>query len=136
MDLTLHTDTFTQDERDWLGSAHGTDRLRTVSLDVTAFNAGTHYPNGYLNSGIVLAKSTVSGKYVPYANAGANGAGTPVGILFTQTRVIPLGTTTASATVQAPLFHHGDVVQAKLPSNSGIDAGGITTLAAAGLKFW
>lgn len=137
MDLTLSQQTFNVGERDWLGSAHGTDRIRTVTLDVTnGFVAGTDYPQGYIPSGTVLAKNTSTNKYVKYANGGANGTGTAVGVLFTDTRVIPLGASAASATVVAPLMHHGDIVQSKLPSSSGIDATSITALASAGVKTW
>lgn len=39
MDLSLKTESFTQDRRDWLGSAHGTDAPVSITLDVSKFTA-------------------------------------------------------------------------------------------------
>jgi hypothetical protein len=124
MDLTLQQTTFGLDERDWLGSAHGTDMLASVTLDTSTFVANTHYPKGVLNSGILLGKITASGLYGPYDDTANDGRQTAVGVLFTETRVIPLGASAASAKVSGPLFRHGKVVTAKLPANSGVDANG------------
>jgi hypothetical protein len=82
MDLTLRTETFSQDDQRWLVSDHGADTGRTVTLDVSKFTQADHYPDGYLKSGIVIAQYS-SGKYGPYdpnvntgdgSNAGATGA--------------------------------------------------------------
>ena len=78
------------EDQTWLGSAHGTDSARPVTLDVSAFTANTHYPNGYFPSGLALGKITSSGLYGPYA---ANVSevqtvtitGTPTGGTFTLT---------------------------------------------------
>ncbi len=50
----------------WLASAHGTDATESITLDVSAFTSGTHYPNGFFLSGLPLGKITASGKYGPY----------------------------------------------------------------------
>lgn len=50
----------------WLGSAHGTDSTESITLDVSAFTANTHYANGVFHAGIPLGKITASGKYGPY----------------------------------------------------------------------
>jgi hypothetical protein len=67
MDLSIRTETFGQDDQSWLGSAHGTNSARTITLDTSTFTEGTHYPDGYFKSGIPLGKITASGKYGPYA---------------------------------------------------------------------
>lgn len=54
------------EDRSWLGSAHGTESTVTITLDISAFTAGTHYPNGYIASGTVLAKLD-NNLYGPYA---------------------------------------------------------------------
>ena len=46
----------------WLGSAHGTDATRTVTLDASKFTAGTHYPNGFIRGGTPVAEITATGK--------------------------------------------------------------------------
>lgn len=58
------------EDRSWLQVQPGGSEFgRTISgtLDISAFTAGTHYPNGYIPSGIVLGKITSSGLYGPYA---------------------------------------------------------------------
>ncbi len=65
-DISVRTENFQVEDASWLGSAHGTDSTESISLDVSAFTANTHYPNGYLFSGIPLAKITASGLYGPY----------------------------------------------------------------------
>jgi hypothetical protein len=123
MDLALTTETIGQDDQRWLGSAHGTSAGDAITLDASAFTAGTHYPNGYLPSGTCLSlNSSVSNKYGPYTTGGANGTGTALGFLLTPVQ-IKSGTSTPSGA----LYWHGEVVTANLPFTSGtgsIDATG------------
>ena len=123
MDLSVRTETFGQDDQSWLGSAHGTNAGRTITLDTSAFTAGTHYPNGYFLSGIPLGKITASGKYGPYNDAAVDGTETLVGLLLTAVPA-PSATTTD---VAGALFDHGRVVEANLPI--AIDAAGKTDVA-------
>ncbi|CAM5386776.1 hypothetical protein SMICM304S_02362 [Streptomyces microflavus] len=67
MNLGLVTESFSQDKRDWLQGAHGTDIVPSVTLDVSKFTAGTHYPDGYVKSGIPLGRITTGQKVGPYA---------------------------------------------------------------------
>lgn len=50
----------------WIADRHGTDSTESITLDVSAFTANTHYPNGFFLSGLPLGKITASGKYGPY----------------------------------------------------------------------
>ena|SRR5689334_11028397 len=121
MDLTLRSINFSQDRRDWLGSQHGTDVLRPITLDVSTFTAGTHYPDGYLKSGIPLGKITASGKYGLYNDAASDGRQTCVGLLATGVEVIN-HRGQASTSVNGSMFLHGFVVLSKLPVT--LDANG------------
>jgi len=121
MDLSLKTESFTQDRRDWLGSAHGTDAPVGATLDVTKFTSGTHYPDGYIKSGIPLGKVTASGKYGPYDDTAADGRETCVGFLFTAVDV-----KSGSTTVVGSMLLHCFIKEAKLPVT--IDAAGKTDL--------
>ncbi|ARC55985.1 hypothetical protein AS850_02715 [Frondihabitans sp. 762G35] len=47
----LRTETFGSGDQSWLGSTHGIANGRTGTLQLTAFTAATHYPDGYLRSG-------------------------------------------------------------------------------------
>jgi hypothetical protein len=120
MDLVPTTETIGQDDQRWLGSAHGTSAGDSITLDASAFTAGTHYPNGYLPSGTALSFNTSTTKYGPYTTGGANGTGTAAGYLLTPVQ-IKSGTSTPSGV----LYWHGEVVTAYLPFQSG--AGSIDT---------
>lgn len=116
MDLTIKRESFGQDDQSWLGSAHGTNAAQTITLDVSTFTKATHYPDGWLKSGLPLAKS--GNKYVLWAPA-ANLAG----FLFTTVRV-PVSTATP---VGAAILERGRVKTAKLPVS--VDAAGQATAA-------
>jgi Bacteriophage lambda head decoration protein D len=122
MDLSITTETFTQDDQSWLGSQHGTDTARSITLDTSAFTAGTHYPNGYFPSGLALGKITATGLYGPYSDAAVDGRTTLVGFLFTAVKAPSVNT----IDVQGAILLHGFVVEAKLPSGHGLDANGKT----------
>jgi len=120
MDLTLTTETFSQDDQRWLASDHGADTGRTVTLDVSKFTQADHYPDGYLKSGIVIAKYA-SGKYGPYnpgaatgdgSNAGATGTDgvVNVGILFAAVKV-----KSGTATPAGSMLKHCFVDRSHLP---------------------
>lgn len=66
MRLDIREEEFQGEDQSWLGSAHGTDRARPITLDTSAFTEATHFPDGYLRSGQVLGKITATGKYGPY----------------------------------------------------------------------
>lgn len=93
----------------WLGSTHGLRNARTVVVNVATFNAGTHYPDGYLRSGTPVA--IVAGKAVPYDSTEATtaGAGVLAGFILTDQKVI------GTADLPAPLLDHGRVKTANLP---------------------
>jgi hypothetical protein len=67
-DISVASTSYQVEKRAWLLSPHGTDpgTTPTITLDVSAFTAATHYPNGYLLSGIVLGRITATGLYAPY----------------------------------------------------------------------
>lgn len=104
MDISIKRTSFGQDDQSWLGSAHGTNAAQTITLDVSTFTAATHYPGGYLKSGLPLAKD--GDKHVLWT-AGADLAG----FLFTAVSAPVV----ASTPVGAALLEHGRVIVAKLP---------------------
>lgn len=122
MDLAVRTETFGGDNQTWLGSAHGTESARTVTLDRTLFTAGTHYPSGYLRSGTPLGRVTATGLYGPYSDAATDGRQTLAGFLLT-----PQTVNTPGGNIVAPLLWHGSIIEANLPI--AIDAAGRTDIA-------
>lgn len=115
----LSTTTIGAGDQSWLDSTHGMRNARTEQLDISAFTAGTHYPNGYIPSGTPLAK--VGGLMVPYTSAEGTttGAGVLWGHLLTDQQVVING---AATTVDfgVPVIKHGRIKTAKVPQ--GTDA--------------
>jgi hypothetical protein len=133
VDITLQpTETYTAEDRSWLGSRDGTDVTQTVTLDVSTFSSTTHYPNGYVPSGCVLGQITANGLFGPYDNAATDGRQTAVGFLYSATKMRSGG-----PNVGAPIHWRGVIRSARLPiastSPGGLDSAGKTDLAA---KFW
>jgi hypothetical protein len=126
VNLAQTTETFGQDDQSWLASAHGTDAGRSITLDTSAFTAGTHYANGFFPSGLVLGKITATGLYGPYNDALSDGTQTAVGFLFTAVKAPSVNT----IDVQGVLLWHGAVIKANLPIPSSLDANGAGDLAA------
>lgn len=126
MNLGIITESFSQDKRDWLQGDHGTDIAVGVTLDVSTFTAGTHYPDGYIKSGIPIGKITTGGKYGPYNDSATDGRQTCVGFLFTGVEVVTRRGATLSSAVGSMLVHCA-VKEAKLPV--AVDAAGKVDLA-------
>jgi len=105
----LKSETVGAGDQSWLGSAHGIHECRTEQINLAAFTAGTHYPNGYIPSGTPVAK--VAGLLVPYDSleATTTNAGVLAGHLFTDQPVV------GSGIFAAPLLDHGRVRSAKVP---------------------
>lgn len=107
----LRSETIGSGDQSWLGSAHGIADCRTETIDISAFTAGTHYPNGYIPSGTPVAK--VGGVLVPYdaTEATVTGAGILAGHIFTDQTVV------GAADIPAPLLDHGRVKADKVPGD-------------------
>ena len=123
-DISVTTTPFQVEKRAWLLSAHGTDPGTTLSgtLDVSALTAATHYPNGYVPSGLVLGIITATGLYAPYNDTLANGQEVAAGILFGSVK-IP-NTADLTKDVGIGVLVHGFVKISKLPVQSaGTPAG-------------
>jgi hypothetical protein len=122
------------ENRSWLTSPHGTEPGTTpsVTVDVSKFTAGTHYPNGYIKSGIVLTQITAGGLWGPYDSTATDGREitTPgrIGILYGTLSVHP-----GSTKIGGAIVVHGFVNPAKLPHQAG--AGGITAAAKTALSL-
>jgi hypothetical protein len=124
MDIAVRTTTYGVEDRSWLGSAHGTTATRTITLDTSAFTAGTHYPAGVLKSGTVLARIGASGLYGPYGGEAnevqtVSITGAPGGGDFTLTFD---GQTTANIAYNA----NATAVRTALEALPNVNAGDVT----------
>jgi hypothetical protein len=72
-DISVHTTAHQVEDRSWyLGTAEMPGFTVSGTLDISAFTAGTHYPDGYIKSGEPLVRLG-SGLYAPYAATGGTG---------------------------------------------------------------
>lgn len=130
MDLSVISEgPWLPEDRSWLGSAHGTESTVTITLDISAFTANTHYPNGFIPSGTVLARLD-TGIYGPYAGRTneiqtATITGGPTGGTFTLTFE---GSTTAAIAFNAT----ATTVRLALEALPGVSPGDVTVTGSAG----
>lgn len=100
----LREENFGTGDQSWLGSTHGIGNSRTGTLDVSAFTAATHYPNGYIPSGTPV-NTADEGAATPWTG----GEGQQLGFVLTDQPVV------GGADIPAPIFRHGIVKVDRLP---------------------
>lgn len=93
-DISVTTNDYQVEDRSWLLSqwGQGPGENPSVVLDISTFTKATHYPNGYIPSGVPLAKITASSDankitVGPYDDAAVDGRATFFGFLFAATKV-------------------------------------------------
>lgn len=125
--IAVETTSFYADDRSWLLSQWGQNpgENPSITIDVSAFTAGTHYPNGYIKSGEPLGMITASSsgdKIVvgPYDNAAVDGRQTCIGFLHSAVKVPDLADTTKDT--NGALVKAGFIKEGRLPR--AIDANG------------
>lgn len=137
-DIGVFSQPFTAEDRSWLLSDPDNAYASGATLDISKFTAATHYPNGYIPSGVVLGVVTATGLYGPYDDTAADGRQTATGITFGSVRAInPLGVALAKVGV-AQVVYNAVISVARLPFNSTNAATGRGYIDAAGqtdLKF-
>ncbi len=111
------------ENRSWLLGPHGTGPgdNPSITLDVSAFTAGTHYPNGYIPSGTPLVEIS-AGVYGPYTVSDEVQTLTEGGSGLTSFTITYAGQTTASIDDDATAAQ----VQAALEALSNIAPGDVT----------
>lgn len=127
MRLALQTETYGNQDHSWLGSARGITSARTVTLKVSAFTEGTHFPDGFFPDGLPLALPTSgsnAGFAVPLVASVTERqtvtiTGTPTGGTFTLTFD---GEATAGIAYNA----NAAAVQSALEALSNVNSGDVT----------
>lgn len=113
--LAPRSESFGAGDQSWLGSRHGTETAKTVTLNPTAWTAKVS--DGRIKSGEPFAMS--NGLAVPYDASDGGGAGpaaTIAGFILTDQSV------DGTANVTAPAVWHGRIILANLPSTVSADA--------------
>lgn len=126
-DISVLNTAFQVENRSWLLSPHGTETAISGTLDVSSLTAATHYPNGYVPSGVVLGVITATGLYGPYDDAAVDGRQTAAGILFSSVKVPDTAVTTKD--VGIGVLVHGFVKSSKLPIANAAAGGGFINAA-------
>ena len=111
MDLQITTESFETADWTWLASKFGVDTAKPVTIRIASATKATHYPNGRIKPGTILAKYTSGanvGLWAPYVSddTALEGLGTAAGILLdgARVRLQSDGSLAASVTVGACLL--------------------------------
>ena len=121
-DISVSTTNHQVEDRSWLLSqwGQGPGENPSITLDVSAFTQGTHYPNGYIKSGEALGKITATGLYGPYDDTAVDGRQVCAGLLHSFVRIPNLLDLTKDA--GGALVVAGFVKESRLPRT--VDANG------------
>lgn len=134
MDISVRkTSPLVVEDRSWLGDEDGTQATRPITLHTASFVKATHFPNGVLKSGTVIARYESGanvGLWAPYAGNASEVqtvtiTGGPTGGTFTLTLN---GETTAAIAFDATAA----TVRAALEALPSISAGDVAVTGAAG----
>lgn len=127
MDISVRTKgTILNENQSWIGKSSALEDADSITLDRALFNLVATFPNGFIPSGVVLGRVTASGLYGPYSDAAVDGRTVAVGFLLAS---VPYDRD-STANIVAALMWHGEIVEANLPLNHGLDAAARTDLAA------
>lgn len=113
---------YRNEDQTWIGKTHGLEAMRSITLDISAFDRVTKFPNGFIPSGVALGAITTAGNdlYGPYDDTAVDGRQVFAGHLGVS--VSYDRDAAAGDDIPAALFQHGEVVEANLPANHGLDA--------------
>lgn len=119
-DLQFETEaSFLNDDRSWIRRREGYDDMQSITLDLTTFTLATHYPNGFLPSGLALGKISATGLYGIYLAGALDGRQDGRGYLGGAVDMTAVPATNKSV---SSLFWRGTVKESRLPANHGTDA--------------
>lgn len=128
-DISLTSVSYQVGNRQWLLAEP--DVKLNLTLDISKFTAGTHFPNGFIPSGTVVGKVTSGGLGAPYASGNSDGSQVAYGITYGDANVVrPDGSSATKVGISVVVFE-AIVSAGKLPFQSGsgsIDSAGKTAL--------
>lgn len=117
-DIGVFSVPYAAEDRSWFLSDPEDAYCPGGTLDITKFTAATHYPNGYIPSGIVLGLVSASGLYGPYDDTAADGRQTATGILFSTVRTLQWNGTALAKVGVTQVVYNAVVSVARMPFNS------------------
>lgn len=122
-DISVEKKEFLPADRPWLlfEATGNNGPVSTTSgvIDFSLFTKNTHYPNGFIPSGVVLGRVTTGGKLGPYASGATDGRETAAGHLY---NAVAVPADTAKKVAVAVTDSFAVVSESRLPANHGLDA--------------
>ncbi|ANW64009.1 hypothetical protein BCA37_10745 [Mycobacterium sp. djl-10] len=119
-DISMQTTTHQVGNRQWL--LQEPKVKPNVTYDISKFTAGTHYPNGYIPSGVALGIVTATKLAGPYDNTASDGREVFYGHGYADVRAVRQNGTTASKVGTGAVVNDAIVSVSKLPFQSGAGA--------------
>ena len=123
MDLQVTSQTLNSRDLSWLTGTFGLENAHPGTLLIAGATKATHYPNGYIKPGTLLAKYTSGGNaglLAPFVNDGSTGLNTAVGIALDgfEVRYDSTGAAIGTKTAGSVLYAGAGitVILAKLPT--------------------
>lgn len=116
-DISLQKTDFQVGNRQWL-LQEPTVKMN-VTLDISKFTANTHYPNGYIPSGTVIAIVTATKLAGPYDGAASDGTEVAYGLTYADVRAVRQDGSTASKVGTGAVVNDAIVSVSKLPFATG-----------------
>lgn len=114
LNLKITQDVYKVGNLAWLKHQKGFDTCRSITVDITLFNAD-HKAQGFIPSGTAVGLITATGKYGPYNNGAAAGVGDVcAGLLLHDVRVTD-DSGNALGDAGAAMLWEGIVDTTKLP---------------------
>lgn len=116
MNLTPVSESWTNEDLSWLGSAHGVEMADSITLDRAGLDAAWT-TLGYVPAGAIVRRLAATGRWLPFA-----GGDSTTGILISPVIIGAAGNPVGA------VISHGQVIVAKLPASSGYAGGVAATL--------
>lgn len=124
-DISMQTTTYQVGNKQWL--LQEPKVKPNVTLDISKFTQGTHFPNGFIPSGCAIGKLTAGGAFAPYDNTKSDGSEVLYGYTYADVRAVKQNGTVATKVGTGAVVADAIISVSKLPFQSGtgsVDAAG------------
>lgn len=124
-DISLQTTDYQVGNKQWL--LQEPKVKPNVTLDISKFTQGTHFPNGYIPSGCAIGQVTATKLFGPYDNTKSDGTEVLYGHTYADVRAVRQNGTVASKVGTGAVVNDTIISVSKLPFQSGagaVDANG------------
>jgi hypothetical protein len=124
-DISMQTTTYQVGNKQWL--LQEPKVKLNVTYDISKFTQGTHFPNGFIPSGVALGKVTATGLVGPYDGTASDGRETLYGHGYADVRAVHQNGAVATQVGTGAVVNDAIISVSKLPFQAGagaVDAAG------------